>query len=184
MIFVTLGTQDKSFKRLLNEIDRCIENNIIKEKVIVQSGYTKYKSKNMKIIDFITKEKFDKYMNECSLLITHGGAGSILTGMRYNKKVIAVPRIKKYKEHTNDHQIQIVEELDKKGYILKCDNLKNLEDIIIKSKKFTPKKYLENNNKILEVISDYITKSNNHNKSFLILGLLILIIFIILIIIF
>ena len=48
MIFVVLGTQDKSFERLLKAIDEQIEMKNIKEKVIVQAGSTKYKSKNMK----------------------------------------------------------------------------------------------------------------------------------------
>ena len=45
MILVTLGTQDKSFVRLLKAIDREIKKGNIKEKVIVQAGYTKYKDR-------------------------------------------------------------------------------------------------------------------------------------------
>ena len=61
MIFVTLGTQDKEFKRLLNDIQECINKGIIKENVIVQAGYTKYDSKNMEIFDLLDKDEFDKY---------------------------------------------------------------------------------------------------------------------------
>ena len=50
MILVLLGTQNNSFHRLLEEIDKLIEKRIIKEEVIVQSGYTKYDSENMKVI--------------------------------------------------------------------------------------------------------------------------------------
>ena len=46
MIFVTLGTQDKSFNRLLEKVDRQIDLGNIKEKVIVQAGFTKYNSKS------------------------------------------------------------------------------------------------------------------------------------------
>ena len=49
MIFVTLGTQDKGFPRLLEAIEEAIENKYIKEKVIVQAGYTEFESKNMEI---------------------------------------------------------------------------------------------------------------------------------------
>ena len=59
MIFVTLGTQDKSFKRLLENIDKEIEKGTIKDKVIVQAGYTKYNSKNMCIFDLLDKDDFD-----------------------------------------------------------------------------------------------------------------------------
>ena len=40
MILVLLGTQKNSFNRLLEEIEKCIDNNIIKEEVVVQAGYT------------------------------------------------------------------------------------------------------------------------------------------------
>src|SRR5574344_1890433 len=141
MIFVTLGTQDKNFKRLLVAIDKYAE--LKKEKIIVQSGYTKYKSDNLEIHDFLEPKEFNKYMKECDLLITHGGVGSIMTGLKNNKKVIAVARLKKYDEHTNDHQLEIIEEFAKNGYLLKLDNLNDLNKIIIESKKFVPKKIIK-----------------------------------------
>ena len=99
MIFVTLGTQDKSFKRLLKAVEKEIINGNIKEKVVVQAGYTKYKSDVMEVFDTISKDEFEEYMEKASLIITHGGVGSILTALELNKKVIAAPRLAKYKEH-------------------------------------------------------------------------------------
>ena len=64
MILVTLGTQDKSFVRLLKAIDREIKKGNIKEKVVVQAGYTKYNSKNMEIFDLTTPDEIDKLMKE------------------------------------------------------------------------------------------------------------------------
>ena len=61
MILVTLGTQDKSFKRLLEAIDKQIVLGNIKDQVIVQAGHTKYKSDNMTIFDFIPYDEFDDY---------------------------------------------------------------------------------------------------------------------------
>ena len=104
MILVTLGTQDKSFKRLLKAVEKEKINGNIKEKVVVQAGYTKYKSDVMEIFDTIPKDEFEEYMSKASLVITHGGVGSILTALDNNKKVIAVPRLKEYKEHNNNHQ--------------------------------------------------------------------------------
>ena len=103
MIFVTLGTNDESFERLLKAIDKEIDKGTIKEKVIVQAGCTKYESKNMEILDLVPRDEFEKLISECNLLITHGGVGSILTGINKGKKVIAVPRLAKYNEHGNDH---------------------------------------------------------------------------------
>ena len=67
MILVTLGTQDKEFRRLLEEIDSLIDNGVIKDKVVVQAGMTKYESDNMEIHSILPKEEFDKYIKDCDL---------------------------------------------------------------------------------------------------------------------
>ena len=156
MIFVTLGTQDKSFKRLLDSIEKEIEKGTIKEKVVVQAGYTKYDSPHMEIFDLIDKDDFDKYVKDCDLLITHGGVGSILTGLKNDKKVIACPRLFKYNEHMNDHQIQIIERFTDAGYLLPFNENDDLGAIIKKSKTFKPKKYKSNTKNMIELISNYI----------------------------
>ena len=155
MIFVTLGTQDKSFKRLLEEIDKQIKLGNITDEVIVQSGYTNYKSDNMKIFKMIPMKEFDKYIKKCDLLITHAGVGSIMSGLINNKKVIAAPRLKKYKEHTNDHQLDIASSFKKDGYIL-TTNIDDLDKILKEIQNFKPKKFKSNNKKFVKVIEDFI----------------------------
>lgn len=161
MIFVTLGTQDKEFTRLLEAIDREIEKGNIKERVVVQAGYTKYESKNMEIFDLIPTDEFNKYIKSADLIITHGGAGSILTAIKNNKKVIAAARLYKYKEHTNDHQKQIVKEFADEGYILELRDFNKLDKLIEKSKSFTPKKFVSNTPNMIKLIEDYIEDTNN-----------------------
>ncbi len=161
MIFVTLGTQDKEFSRLLEAIDREIEKGNIKEKVIVQAGCTKYESKNMEIFDLIPTNEFDKYIKKADLIITHGGVGSILTAIKNNKKVIAAARLSKYKEHTNDHQKQIVKEFADMGYILELRDFNKLGKLIEKSKSFSPKKYVSNTSNMVKLVSDYIEDTDN-----------------------
>ena len=89
MILVTLGTQDKEFRRLLKAIEREIINGTIKDKVVVQAGHTKYTSDRMEIIDYVPSDEFDKLMDKADLVITHGGAGSILGAIKRGKVVIA-----------------------------------------------------------------------------------------------
>lgn len=156
MILITLGTQDKSFERLLKAVDKEIENGKIKEKVIAQIGTTKYESKNMELFDLIPREKFDDLIEECSLLITHGGVGSILTGVTKGKKVIAAARLSKYGEHVNDHQTQIVEMFAKEKYILELKDFSKLGKLIEKSKSFKPKKFVSNTQNLIEHLEDYI----------------------------
>lgn len=159
MILITLGTQDKEFTRVLKKIDELIEKKVIKEDVIVQAGYTKYKSKNMKIFDYVSKKKLEEYIEKCSFIITHAGIGTIFDALKKNKKIIAIPRLSKYKEHNNDHQIQIVEEFSKEKFILPVYEMDELESAIKKIKTFKPNKYESNNENMLKLVSDYIDKN-------------------------
>ena len=159
MILVTLGTQDKSFTRLLDSIQEQINNGKIKDKVIVQAGFTKYDSKDMEIFDLIDRDKFSDLIKKCDLLITHGGVGSILTGLKNNKKVIVCTRLSKYKEHMNDHQVQIVDRFYEAGYILKFNEGDNLGDILKKVDKFKPNKYISNTSNFINIIEKFIDEN-------------------------
>ncbi len=156
MILVLLGTQNNSFHRLLEEIEKNIEDGTINEEVIVQAGYTKFKSHKMRIIDFISKEQLDKFQDEADLIITHGGVGSIISSIQKGKKVIAVPRIHEYGEHVNNHQTDIVKSFNEQGYIIGIEGVEELKQAIIKSKTFNPKEYKNNNEKMLKIIENFI----------------------------
>ena len=158
MILVLLGTQNNSFHRLLEEVDKNIKDGTIKEEVIVQSGYTKFQSHRMRIIDLMSKEQLAEFQEEATLIITHGGVGSIVSSIEKGKKVIAVPRMHEYGEHVNNHQKEIVEDFNNKGYIIGIENVEDLKGAIIKSKTFEPKKYQPNNKKMLEIIENFIDK--------------------------
>ena len=156
MILVLLGTQHNEFTRLIQEVENCINNKIIKEQVIVQAGFTKYKSDKMEIFDMISKEELDKYMSKANLIITHGGVGSIIMALEKGKKVIAVPRLGKYNEHVNDHQVEIIESFNEKGYIIGLHDVSELGEALDKVKNFIPQKYVKNTGKILKIVEDFI----------------------------
>lgn len=158
MIFVTLGTQDKTFERLLIEIDELIAQKVISDEVVVQSGNTKYESKNMTVFDFINMEEFEHYISKCDILITHGGVGSILSGINHGKKVIAVARLAKYKEHENDHQLQIISEFVDKNLILGCSEVSEIKNKFSKIDDFIVKKYDSNNQMFCQLINDLISE--------------------------
>ena len=87
MIFVTLGTQDKPFDRLLKQLDKMIINKEITDKVIVQAGLTDYHSDNMELFDFLTNEEFEELLNRANVIITHGGVGTIITAVKLQKTI-------------------------------------------------------------------------------------------------
>lgn len=175
MILVILGTQDKEFPRLLEAVDREIEKGTIKEKVVVQAGQTKYQSDNMEILDLVSAPEFDKLIDKADLIITHGGAGSILNAIKKGKKIIAAARLAKYKEHHNDHQRQIIKEFADQGYLLELKDFNKLDKMIEKAKSFKPKKFESNTHNMIKLLEDYIEESNHtswFNKGYEVLSYL------------
>ena len=156
MILVMLGTQNNSFHRLLEEIDKLIIDGKINEEVVVQAGYTKYESRNMKIIDFASSEEIERLEQKADCIITHGGVGSIIGSIEKGKKVIAVPRLKQYGEHVNDHQLDIVESFDKLGYIIGITDVSQVEKALKKVETFEPKEYIQNTGNIIKIVENFI----------------------------
>lgn len=156
MILVLLGTQNNNFSRLLEEIEKCIKNKKINEEVIVQAGYTKFKSEHMKIFDLIPGAKLEELQDKANVIITHGGVGSIVSSIKKGKKVIAVPRLHKYGEHVNNHQREIVDMFGAKQYIISCNDVNQLEEALEKVDEFEPRKYECGASKIMDIIQEYI----------------------------
>ena len=151
--------KNNEFIRLLKEVENCIEKNIINEEVIAQVGYTKYSSDKMKIFEMIDKEEMKKLVDNANLVITHAGVGSITIALNEGKKVIAVPRLSKYEEHVNNHQLDIVNEFQKKGYIIGINDVSELANAIEQSKSFIPNEYTNNSEKLIKIIDEFINNN-------------------------
>ena len=153
MILVTLGTQDKHFVRLIAMVDELIKQKEINEEVYVQAGSTSYHSDKMHIFDYLDMEEYDKLLQKCDVLITHGGVGTIVSALKDGKKIIGVAREARYKEHHNDHQKEIIETFSSQGLILKADDVESLKEALHKIKTFVPKHFVSNNDKFLALIA-------------------------------
>jgi len=121
MIFVTVGSRSYRFDRLFKKLDELYENGVLTEPMFAQVGLSTYKPKHYEFKDFITQEEFAERLKEADIVVSHGASGSIMKALNSGKKVIAVTRLKKYKEHINDHQIQINEAFSANGYVIMAD---------------------------------------------------------------
>lgn len=152
MIFVILGTHELEFKRLLEYLEKMD----IKEEVIIQSGNTKFVSNKYKVIPFLDQNDFNQYIKESTLVITHGGVGSILTALTHKKKVITMPRLSKYNEHNDDHQLEICNKLSKDGYTINCTDYDSLKEAIENYNDIKLKPYIFDNSSIINFIIETI----------------------------
>ena len=156
MILVLLGTQNNDFTRLLKEVQENIDNGMIQEEVIVQAGSTKFESKDMKMFSLIPTDELLKLQEQARIIITHGGVGSIISSIKMGKKVIAIPRLAKYGEHVNDHQIQIVESFASNGLIKGVFNIEELGKTLEKIEEFSPTVFKSNTENMIKIIENFI----------------------------
>lgn len=158
LIFITLGTQKFPFPRLLNQVEYLLKNNFINDTVICQTGFTKFHSDQMQCFNFIEKDFFQECLKNSDLIISHAGAGTITSALKNNKNLIIVPRMQKYHEHIDDHQLEISHIFYKKNYAFECLEIDKLYQLIndIKNHTFLP--YQSNTEKIEEYIIQYILK--------------------------
>lgn len=127
MIFITLGSQKFQFNRLLQSVDELIDKGVIKEEVFAQIGYSDYTPINYEYKGFLDRDEFSKQVEKCEILITHGGTGAIISAVKKGKKVIAVPRLAKYGEHVDDHQLQLIAQFKNQNLICGLNDCSELE---------------------------------------------------------
>ncbi len=156
MIFITVGSQKFPFDRILQTMDRLVAAGIVQDSVFAQSGASTYIPVNYPSKAFLDREEFREKMNASDIVVTHGGTGAIIGAVKARKKVIAVPRLKKYGEHVDDHQLQLIAEFEKTNLICSCLELDELGQIIeeVRSKEFAA--YQSHTSRYLEDISSYI----------------------------
>lgn len=135
MILAMVGTHNQQFNRLLKELDSLVERGRIKEEVFAQTGCSDFEPKNYKTQKMLSLEEYKKLIKKASLVITHGGAGSIIDALNERKKLIIVPRLAKFGEHTNDHQLDLAEALQRQGKAITIKDIKKLESAIKEARK-------------------------------------------------
>lgn len=156
MIFVTLGSQKFQFDRLLKALDKLVAEGKITDSIFAQTGYSDYKPEHFDYKPFMDRDEFNGMQDACDLVITHGGTGAIVGALKKGKKVIAVPRLSCYGEHVDDHQLQIVDEFAKSGFILECQDCDELWKCMEEVKNHEFVKYVSNTSKIIQSIESFI----------------------------
>lgn len=156
MIFVTTGIHEHGFDRLVKAVDDLAGQEIVKD-VFIQTGFSAYQPKNCewsKSIDFMD---FEKRMDKSDVVITHGGAGCIAGALECNKPTIVVPRLRKYNEHNNDHQLELASTLEKSGRVLVVRDVKDLAETIKKVWNFKPRLAV-GENRISKIVRDFLVQ--------------------------
>jgi len=149
MIFVTVGTHEQPFNRLIECIDSLKKNSVIQEDVIIQTGYSTYEPKDCTWQKLYPYQEMIKLVDKARIVITHGGPSSFIMPLQVGKTPIVVPRKHEFDEHVNDHQVSFAKAVaERMGTIIVVEEMSKLGETII------------NYDKIVSVMGNGL-KSNN-----------------------
>lgn len=156
MIFITLGSQKFQFNRLLIAVDELIEKSSITDEVFAQTGYSDYEPKHYRYKQFLDRDEFALWEEKADIVITHGGTGAIIGAVKKGKKVIAVPRLAKYGEHVDDHQLQLIGQFKEQNLICGLRDCSELENALREIVKLDFNKYESNTLLIIKSVEQFL----------------------------
>ena len=154
MIFVTLGTQKFQMNRLVQAADDLAMK--IDEEIFVQTGHSTYMPTKCGHTQFMNENDYNEKIRQCRILITHAGVGTIISGLTAGKPVIVVPRLKKFREHVDDHQLEIAKAFAKKKNVLSCTEVDKLQQYIKEAETFEFEPYVVHGGKIEDIVQNFI----------------------------
>lgn len=131
MIFVTVGTHEQQFNRLIACVDEMKETGQIEEDVLIQTGFSTYIPKSCEWKKMLSYDEMHSYIQRARIIITHGGPSSFVAPLQMGKVPIVVPRQKEFGEHVNDHQLDFCRAVEKRwGNIIVVEDINNLHHVI------------------------------------------------------
>ena len=129
MIFVTVGTHEQPFNRLVEYMDKRAAGH--DEEVVIQTGFSTYEPKHCKWQKLFPYSEMVKNVSEARIVITHGGPSSFILPLQIGKIPVVVPRKHEFDEHVNDHQVDFCNQVAKRqGNIIVVEDVSMLGDAI------------------------------------------------------
>jgi UDP-N-acetylglucosamine transferase subunit ALG13 len=156
-IFVSLGTHPQQFNRILKELDSLLASKKIRAAVFAQTGNSDFEPKNFSFKRFISSAAMASEIAKADIVVSHGGAGSIIDALSQKKPLVIVPRLKAFGEHTNDHQLDLAKAMEREGKAIAVLDMKRLGSAIKKAASFKPKQS-EGSARMVAAINSFLKK--------------------------
>lgn len=126
MIFVTVGTNEAPFDRLIRAVGELPWS----EEVVVQYGASVVRPHAAALVDFLPFEDVVEHMRRARLVITHAGVGSVMVSLANGKRPVVVPRRKPFGEAVDDHQLQLGRRFAEAGLVTLVEDPAGLADVV------------------------------------------------------
>jgi len=162
LIFVTIGTMVKvnEFTRLIKKMDEVASR--LDEEVVMQIGSIPYEPQHAKSFSHTSYQESLSYFQKASLVIGHGGAGTVLNALKFQVPIVVVPRSQRYGEHFDDHQMELAQRLVGNELIKVVYDIEDLESAVIemlkKGKEIDRQKKFSERDRLIKTIKDFVDR--------------------------
>ena len=158
-IFLSVGTQKFPFDRMIILVDDLYD--VIPDiEVFGQIGTSTIHPKHFNYSDYLESDAFEERIRWSDIVLTHGGVGTIIKSLNHGKRIIVIPRLEKYGEHVDDHQVQIAHSFEEMNYIVTYKENDSLHDLIIQAMSMEFSGYKTNRAHVIDVINSYVRKES------------------------
>lgn len=161
MLFVTVGSQKFQFDRLLRAVDALVASGAVESGAFAQTGACSYIPKSFPSEAFLDRGHFGEVMDASDVVVTHGGTGAIIGAVKRGKRVVAVPRLARFGEHVDDHQVEIVRQFGEMGLIEPCFDVEGLPEAYARALAGDYKSYHSNTEGFIADLGSYIDSTRD-----------------------
>lgn len=128
MIFLTIGTQ-LPFDRLVEMLDRVAPH--LQEEIVGQIGVGSYRPSNFNAVDQLDPQTFNQTFKSSRVVVGHAGIGTVLSGRKFQKPLVLMPRRAAAGEHRNDHQLATAAQLRSIEGVSLFESEAELKDLLL-----------------------------------------------------
>lgn len=137
LLFATVGAT-LPFDRLIDTVAALKAEGAIPERVIAQTGVGGHAPEVLEVSETLPFDQVQAILRDASIVVCHGGTGSLITALRQGCQVIAVPRLSKLGEHYDNHQAEITEAFARRGLVLVANTPDELRQALAEARMRKP----------------------------------------------
>lgn len=127
MIFVSVGTNEARFDRLL----RAVAELPVDEPLLIQHGHSvRVERPDAELVDFLPFEGMVEAIRSARVVVTHAGVGSVMVALANGKRPVVVPRRKSFAEAVDDHQLQLGRRFAQAGLVTFVEDPEGLAEAL------------------------------------------------------
>jgi UDP-N-acetylglucosamine transferase subunit ALG13 len=152
MIFVTVGTNEAPFDRLLRAVARLPSV----EPLVVQTGASAVRPAAATCFEQLPFDDLSEYVRRARVVVMHAGVGSVLVALSNGKRPLVLPRLERFGEAVDDHQLTFARRFAEAGLVTLVEDMDALPDALAAGADLLPRLRPRTDGRLTAELSGYL----------------------------